>query len=346
MLKSGLNVIIDGQWGSTGKGKLAGYLTEQYQPDAVICDFMPNAGHTFVEDDGTKHVFKQLPVAATRCFDPIPIFVGPHAAIDVETLLYEIAMERCGARVMIHPLATVITKQDKEQEAGTTGYIAATCKGGHAANARKALREGTTHLARDVQELRPFIGDVHEAVQDIVKSGGKVLAETAQGFDLGLNHGTAYPYVTGRDCLVGRVFDNAGVSPRHMGNVIVSLRTYPIRVGNTEGGNSGPCYTDQRELTWDELSQTENMKISPETTTVTGRIRRVFTMSHNQIRRMCAYLEPNFAFLNFVNYWAGGTMDPRVQAMRSILGEYGCDLALLGTGPRQADIVRYQDLIG
>lgn len=32
----------------------------------------------------------------------------------------------------------------------------------------------------------------------------------------------------------------------------MSLRTYPIRVGNTANGTSGPFYPDSHELSWPE----------------------------------------------------------------------------------------------
>ena len=56
-----VNFLIDGQWGSTGKGKLAGYLYTKYKNITVaISDNMPNAGHTFTRD-GKNFIFKALP---------------------------------------------------------------------------------------------------------------------------------------------------------------------------------------------------------------------------------------------------------------------------------------------
>ena len=59
--KGKANVIIGGQWGSEGKGKLAGWLYANHPEISVaVSDFTPNTGHTFIEDDGRSYVSKIL----------------------------------------------------------------------------------------------------------------------------------------------------------------------------------------------------------------------------------------------------------------------------------------------
>lgn len=74
--------------------------------------------------------------------------------------------------------------------------------------------------------------------------------------------------------------------------MIGTARVHPIRVG----GNSGPCYPDQTEITWSDLG------IEPELTTVTQRVRRVFTWSQQQIEEAISVCCPTDVFLNFCNY--------------------------------------------
>lgn len=335
ILQSGrANVIIDGQWGSTGKGKLAGYLCRTEHVHCVVCDYMPNAGHTYIDPEGKEYVVRQIPVGA--CFPEIDsIVLGPHSAIDVDLFLSEIHMIEDPNRVKIHPLAAVIQGRDGEIEQLNSGYIASTAKGGHAATVRKILRTKDATLAKDEPALKPWVTDMAwEEPVNIMRHGGTVLLETAQGFDLGLNHGTSYPHVTGRDCLVGRAMDNAGIPPRYVGSVVASLRTYPIRVGNTVGGYSGDVYPDQRELSWDQISEVAGYNVQ-EMTTVTKRVRRVFEFNFKQIHRMCRHVGPTHAFLNFVNYiknpidrylFTGNLYD--------VLARYDCELSLLGIGAR------------
>ena len=55
-----INVIVDLQFGSTGKGLLAGYLAETTKPDTVITAWAANAGHTYINADGRKFVHTML----------------------------------------------------------------------------------------------------------------------------------------------------------------------------------------------------------------------------------------------------------------------------------------------
>ena len=125
--------------------------------------------------------------------------------------------------------------------------------------------------------------------------------EVPQGFSLSVNHGF-YPYTTSRNVTVAAALNDLGVHPSYLGSVHMSLRTYPIRVGNIvvdgqEIGNSGPFYPDSVELQWEDLGQT------PERTTVTQRIRRIATFSLIQYKAALRVNKPDFVFLNFANYY-------------------------------------------
>ena len=169
---------------------------------------------------------------------------------------------------------------------------------------RKVLRSGL--IARDHAWLRQFVRRID--LNDRLAKGAAVLAEVPQGFSLSLNS-PFYPHTTSRDCTVGQALSDAGVHPHFYGNTMLVLRTYPIRVGNIkidngtgldpdekEIGYSGGAYPGQRELTWEELGQT------PEITTVTKRVRRVFEFSKQQVREAMAATRPTHVFLAFCDY--------------------------------------------
>ncbi|KKL64486.1 hypothetical protein LCGC14_2164520, partial [marine sediment metagenome] len=339
------NVVIDGQWGSTGKGKLTGYLYNKYPEITVaVCDFMPNAGHTYVSDDGVAHITKALPSAIS--FDHIEnVIVGPHAVISESRVIEELSREQFATKkftLHIHPLTTVLSDSDAAVERDTLNNIASTMQGSCASVVKKMWRRPEqAHLAKDNDKLKEFVCDTHKLMQRLLKHGKTALLETAQGFDLGLNNGFEWPYCTSRDCMVGRVLDNAGVSVKDCGSIIASLRTYPIRVGNTEGGNSGPCYNDQHEITWPELSARIGITVE-EKTTVTKRVRRVFTWSDKQIKRFLNAVKPDYAFLNFVNYLNISEYSDFIADKGKLLADHGCKLSLLGTGPRNSDMITIQ----
>jgi hypothetical protein len=127
------------------------------------------------------------------------------------------------------------------------------------------------------------------------------------------------------------MMDNAGCPVKSVGNIIACLRTLPIRVGSTEN-TSGPYYDDQTELDWKAVSEMCGYDVE-EKTTVTQRVRRVFTFSEAQTRKFCEYVRPDYAFLNFVNYYSDPAEEIKaVSNVANILDEYDCDLTLLGTG--------------
>jgi adenylosuccinate synthase len=313
MLQRGkLNIIIDGQWGSTGKGKVASYLAHHYSPAMAVCNFAPNAGHTHYDPDGNKFVLKQLPSSVLN--DDVLLGIGPTAVLDVKRVLEEIETHGVQKRLIIDEKATILEDDDKrhEDEQGLDA-ISSTKQGGGYALARKVLRKA--RLARDVAELSPFIGDVCGEIHNVLRRGGAVLAESPQGFDLSLNHGHSYPFTTSRDITTSSIAADFGCPPCLVGSVFGVLRTYPIRVGNLSGeglfnepryGWSGPCYPDQQEITWNLVANASARPkdIAPlvEKTTVTNKPRRVFTWSDAQFLRFLRYCAPTYLCINHVDY--------------------------------------------
>ena len=341
MIKTGkANCIIDAQWGSTGKGKLAGYLYSKYPEITVACcDFMPNAGHTYVSDDGVQHITKALPSAIS--FDHIEhVIVGPHSVISEARVVEELSRENYAGKkfqLHIHPLVTVLSEDDAAHEREKLNGISSTMQGSCASVVNKMWRKPeNAHLAKDNDRLSQYVCDTHLLMQQLLADGKTALLETAQGFDLGLNNGYEWPYCTSRDCMVGRVLDNAGVSVKDCGSIIASLRTYPIRVGSTPGGYSGPFYPDQTETNWSEISAKIGYSVE-EKTTVTKRVRRVFTWSDIQIERFLRAVKPDYAFLNFVNYLTDDRDEFLLDKTR-LLAKHGCKLALLGTGAKNCEM--------
>ena len=298
-------MIIGGQWGSEGKGLFAGYLAIERGPDAVVSQFGPNAGHTWIEGD-QPIVFKALPVGSiAKTVESI--FLGPGSVINPDILEKEIDTIRPwleGKRIYVHEAAAIIMPGDAEREAGEEGvtHIASTRQGTSEAMIRKIRRRGyypATAALAHIKEVEVLTsGSYWKGIHN-----HKILQiEGSQGMDLSLNSGCLYPYVTSRDCTPSQVLADCGLHPRDVGQIYACIRTYPIRVGNIVGGNglvlgtSGPCYSDQKELTWEQVG------VNQELTTVTKRVRRVFDFSFLQANKLIHEVQPTGIFLNFCNY--------------------------------------------
>lgn len=352
-------LIMDGQWGSTGKGLIAGYLaTRIHRPDGVICNFGPNAGHTVVFPNKDMVMTQQLPTAIISP-SVSRIFIGPGAIINPIIFMAEVHKYRKyldNKHIFIHPRAAVIQLKHLTQESESLKRISSTQKGVGAAITSKIMREedaiignyeGPDGIQRFVKSV-----EIYEHQLDKVK---KLQIESAQGFELGLNTGSSYPYCTSRDVIPYQIFADCGLPytvPIH--DIVVSLRTYPIRVGHqyeangVKVGDSGPVYPDQEELQWSDIS----LAPKPETTTVTGKVRRVFTFSLQGYKRMLKFLSPSNIFLNFVNYldvypdivdraFVTRTNTPHtielVDDLNQIAGH--SIVTYLGTGPRMDQVI-------
>jgi adenylosuccinate synthase len=330
--------IVDLQFGSTGKGLLAGKLAREHEPDAVVTAWAPNAGHTFIDLRGRKYVHRML---ANGVVSPNlkKVFIGPGSVIDTGILLKE--LDECkdhlaGVQVFVHEMAAVVSPSDLEEEKSLV-RIGSTMKGTSAAMCRKIRREPFA-IAREVLKSVPQLCVVSdEEYRYHLSYSSIVQIEGAQGYSLGINSGF-YPYTTSRECTIFQLAVDCAL-PALPDKTYGSLRTFPIRVANRyneqgeQVGASGPCYSDQKEITWEEIG------VEPEFTTVTKLKRRVFTFSKEQIMRA---IQANggrvSCFVNFVNY-TGGFIPKDVEL--AVWRSRESKIEWVGYGPTEKDVMLY-----
>lgn len=347
------SVLIDGQFGSTGKGLAAAYQVEQidqHSPQhnwsATVCttNAAPNAGHTTVLPNGTKFVTFHMPTMGVLKPQTI-IYLNAGAIIDVEMLIQEISdLKIDPRRIVVHPNAAVITQEDKDYEkdkASGATKIASTQKGVGRALARKIMREGVTakDVAKDLEAMGMTVNRLD--LNSMMERGYAVSIETPQGMSLSLNNGF-HPHCTSREVSVSQSLSDAGIHPSYLYETLMTVRTYPIRVGhilNQDGtvmGHSGDVYPDQYELSWDNFPH-----IEPERTTVTKRVRRIFTFSATQYRDAVARLRPGIVHLGFCDYLRNAReLEEIVGKMITAHSFYKrAPLILCSFGPSTSDIV-------
>lgn len=294
-------VLIDSQFGSTGKGLYAAYLAARNDFDIASTNASANAGHTTVIGDRSFITF-HVPTTAvinTEC----TAFLNSGAIIDPEVLMREIEEFGLAGRLKIHPHAAVILPEHREAEKqaeSSATKIGSTQKGVGAALCDKISRRG--NVAKNHELLQQFVDPTFHLGHEL-DNGARAIVEVPQGFSLGVNSGF-YPYTTSREVSVSSALSDAGLHPSQLGKTAMTARTFPIRVGNIsdafgrEIGTSGPGYPDQRELSWAE----DFPQFQPEVTTVTKRVRRIFEWSDLQWVHAIHTLRPDMVFCNFVNY--------------------------------------------
>jgi adenylosuccinate synthase len=116
--------------------------------------------------------------------------------------------------------------------------------------------------AAAAEQVRPFVADTARLLNGILRDGGSVMFEGAQGTMLDIDHGT-YPFVTSSSATAGGASTGTGVGPTAIGTVIAVTKAYVTRVGE------GPFPTEIHEPIGDTLRARGN-----EYGAVTGRPRR------------------------------------------------------------------------
>lgn len=289
-LQPKVDLILDLQFGSTGKGLICGYLSETGDYDTAMSANMPNAGHTYIDKGGNKYMTKVLPASFIGA-NIKQILIGPGAVFRIGRLVEEMAWLRSDQVLRIHPNATVLSPDHiKFEEANVER--GSTKQGSAAAVIDKMLRAKPITAKQVLKDTKwDHLVASHGEWKIRLESSSGILAEGSQGYSLGINT-QFYPYTTSRDCGPAAFLSNLGIPIGMLDMIIGTCRTLPIRVG----GDSGNCYPDQEELSWEELG------LEAETTTVTNRIRRIFTYSKMQIEEACWWCQPDLVFLNFANY--------------------------------------------
>jgi len=373
------NIVVDGQWGSCGKGLINTALADRFRPQVISTTNMANAGHTCVIG-GETFVAKILPTSALLMkhrngYAPL-VVIGPSAGFSIDRLREEVEQTQCHHRLVIHPRAGIILERHKQAEScnteQSTKHIASTMQGCGAMLAEKILRRpdfptagailedfGSTWLERAVrfeaikrQYDTDSLGVILNRLLDV---GATILHEGSQGFSLGINHGSHYPYCTSRECTAAQMVADMGVSPFRVGEIFLVIRPYPIRVGNVvedgvQLGYSGDGYPGQREMTWEEVARLAGAPqevMKGELTTVTKRLRRVFTFSDEQLRQAVTINGATQIALNFANYidWQcfgcnnfSALPNKVIDFIARIEEVARIPVTIVGTGPKHEDV--------
>lgn len=301
-----LDILIGGQYGSEGKGNIADFLAPEY--DVLVRVGGPNAGHKVFVDDAVKpYTFHQLPSGSLANGKAV-LVIGAGAVVSLGRLLSEVSELAIPVeRLIIDRQAMMIEKTDVDWETRELrDKIASTAQGVGSATARKILHRypgSDVRLARDVPELKHYVGDTIEYFAECLCRGRKVLLEGTQGTSLSLHHGH-YPHVTSRVTTASGCLAEAGLSSSHVRRVIMVCRTYPIRVGNTDAGNTSGYMAQEIPLAMiarrsgiplHELKKTE-------TTSTTKRKRRIAEFDWAQFRRSIVLNGPTDIALTFADY--------------------------------------------
>jgi len=329
-----ISIVVGGQYGSEGKGKVAHYLAREMNASFAVRCGGPNSGHTVIDETGKARIFRQLPTAAILPDVKLAICAGSY--IDLDVLLREIKETSVDeSRLHIDPDAVIITDELKrrETESGLVSRIGSTGSGTGAAVAARINRKDSLCFAKDIQMLKPFIIDVPKTLRKALSHDKRIIIEGTQGFGLSPLHARHYPYTTSRDTTAAAFLAETGLSPLDVDDVVLTIRAFPIRVA----GNSGPL---ENEIDWQTLTKEGGHEIPvEERTSVTKQIRRVARFSSDIVKKAIEINRPTRIALNHLDYFSA-TIDLQQHNnvcfyVKSIENSIHYSIDLLGFGPKE-----------
>ncbi len=231
-------ILVGGQWGDEGKGKIIDYLSEKAD---IIVRYSGgnNAGHTVCVGND---VFKFHLIPSGIIHKGKLNIIGNGTVIDPGVLVNEISqLEKRGYAVsgslIISSTAHVIRERHKEEDAGhhsktigTTGRGIGPCYRDKISRQGLRMHEFITGQSAEAEKLRPFVQDTAVLINEALDAGKKVLFEGAQGTLLDVDHGT-YPFVTSSNPTAGGALTGSGVGPGKIKEVAGVFKAYVTRVG-------------------------------------------------------------------------------------------------------------------
>ena len=334
-----VSVIVGGQFGSEGKGKVAHWLAKRREASVVVRVGGSNSGHTAIDDTGKLRIFRHLP---TACLLPDPtLVIGPGSYVDVPVLLEEIKNTHLEAgRLIVSPNAVVISGDHKQEERewGLLSRIGSTGSGTGAAVVERLRRSRREIFASNDRRLQRLLGDTTDYMRKALRRGERVVIEGTQGFGLSVLHSPDYPYVTSRDTSAAAFVSEAGLSPLDVDEVVLVIRAFPIRVA----GLSGPL---PNEIGWGDIPQNRKGQYVQEYTSVTREIRRVAKFDPEVVRSAIRVNSPTAIILNHLDYLnltskGGGWRTAAAEKfLREVEEQIGMSVGFVGRGPDCIDVV-------
>ncbi len=325
-------VVVGGFFGDEGKGKIISYLALHDKPSIVVRGGAgPNAGHTIKDGDKTYKV-RMLPSGFLN--KDAKVMVGPGVVVNPDVLLKEVNDFGVEGRAFLDFNCGIIEKshRDADSQGRLKEKIGSTGSGTGPANAERAMR--TLKLAKEIEQLKPYLIDVPLEVNSALDRNENVLIEGTQGTHLSLWHGT-YPFVTTKDVTASGICADVGVGPKKVDDVIVVFKAYLTRVGT--GPMPGELSEEETsQLGWEEFG------------TVTGRLRRAAEFDFELAKRAVMLSSANqisitkldVRFPNCAGITSYNELEEDAKSfIKNIEDKLGVKVTLIGTGPKINDVI-------
>lgn len=322
-------VVVGGQYGDEGKGKILSYFAVHDNPDVIARGGVgPNAGHQ-VKYRGTTYSLRLVPSGFIN--EKARLLIGAGVLVNPDVFLKEVNDFHLGKRCGIDRRATLITKEYIEMDGTSANSVKiGTTKTGCGPTASARVSR-TAPFVNEEKRLEPYLTDVVKEVN----AAKNLLVEGTQGFMLSNLYGT-YPFVTSKDVSAGTICADIGLGPKKVKDIIMVIKAYTTRVGN--GPFPGEIPTEEaQKLGYQEYG------------TVTGRARRTSPTLHYEDLKFAAtvnsatYLAMTKLDVRFPGCEGKRKFSDLTSEARAFVEDtekkVGIPVGLIGTGADAEDII-------
>jgi adenylosuccinate synthase len=273
-----VDVIIGGQGGDEGKGKIAEYLGLKRDYKIAMRVPSPQAGHSIMMN-GQRVGLANLPTSVKN--EDIRLLIGIGGLVSLERLLYgevsaqgkespaEITATGIGpGRLGIDYETRVVSQSNRDSEqanAHLMGKIGSIGSGTSGCRMDTIMRVPLLR-AKDYEDLNPYLTNTKEEIYAVLEKGGNIVLEGDHGAKLDPIHSGEYPYVTTRNVNAASFISDSGIAPNQVRDVYVILKPYTTRVA--DGPLEGEVLDNPKVYDW-------ALNTGGESGSVSGRERRI-----------------------------------------------------------------------
>lgn len=171
-----ITIVVGGQYGGEGKGKVTYNIAQEKNIKITVRVGGTNSGHTVVTNENQKFILRQLPTTAILSDSLSILSAGSY--IDLDILKEEIKLTGISDKqLLIDQNAMIITQEDKnnEEKNNLRKTIGSTLSGTGESVIRRITRNKMTLLAKDIDELKPYIIDSKSFYMNKFKKNKKYL---------------------------------------------------------------------------------------------------------------------------------------------------------------------------
>ncbi len=235
----GVDVIVGGQGGDEGKGKISAYLSLKNDYDICMRVPAPQAGHS-IHCDGKRVGLALLPCGLVN--ENSRLLIGAGGLVNYDKLFSEInsvntnfpsKLHITPSRLGIDYRVTMVLPRHIEEEKSNRNLaerIGSVKRGVGPCRRDKLMREPGVVLARQVSSWQHYLVDSKKEIYAALEAKKNIILEGDHGAKLDLIHGE-FPFVTSRPVNASAVCGEAGIGPRDVTDNYVVLKPYTTRVG-------------------------------------------------------------------------------------------------------------------